>query len=182
MRSAHSGRALVWSVRQRIAHWVLAGSVLGCLWLSEGGLLHHRLGYVALAVAAVRVVLGFVGHRIERFASFVRGPIATLSYARAVVAHREPRYRNHNPLGGWMVMALLAAALAAGASGALYDTDRFWGDPVVYEIHRIAGWSFLVFAPLHVAGVVLASIRHRENLVRAMVDGFKRDPGPDDIA
>ncbi|MGE0312787.1 MAG: cytochrome b/b6 domain-containing protein [Lautropia sp.] len=181
MRVARPGRALVWRARQRIAHWVLAGSVLGCLWLYEGGVLHQRLGYLALTVAAARVVLGLVGARVERFASFVRGPSATFSYARALLSHREPRYRNHNPLGGWMVMALLIAALAAGASGALYDTDRFWGDALVYEVHRTAGWSFLVLVPLHVAGVALASVRHRENLVRAMVDGFKREPGPDDI-
>ena len=180
MLTSFAGTVLVWSLHQRITHWLLAASVLGCLWFSEGGPIHERLGYLALALAVFRLVLGFVGNRVERFSGFVRGPSITLAYARALAAHREPRYRNHNPLGAWMVVALLVTAVLAGASGLLYDTDRFWGDPTVYSVHAFAGWAFIVLAPLHVAGVVFSSIRHRENLVRAMVDGHKRAPEPGD--
>ena len=73
-------------------------------------------------------------------------------------------------------------ALASCVIGcvALYETDRFWGDPVVYALHQIGGWAFVLLAPLHVAGVVLASRRHGENLVAAMVHGRKRAAAGDD--
>jgi cytochrome b len=38
----------------------------------------------------------------------------------------------------------------------------------------------LLLAALHVGGVVLASFRHHENLVRTMVTWGKRRPGPGD--
>lgn len=173
----------VWSAPVRLAHWALAGAVIGCLVLHEGGRWHEALGYTALAVAALRTAGGFVARTPRlRFARFVHGPAATWRYARAVLAHREPRHLGHNPLGGWMIVALLLCALTAGASGALYDTDRFWGDPLVYGVHQVAGWSFAALVPLHVAGVLFTSWRERENLLAAMLHGRKRAPQAGDVA
>jgi cytochrome b len=148
----------------------------------EGGAWHLRLGYAALVLAVWRVWRGFVGPPDEHFGRFVRTPRATLRYARAWLRRTEPRHLNHNPLGAWMIVALLVAALAAGISGALYDTDRFWGDATVYAWHQWGGWAFALLVPLHLAGVALASIRQHENLVGAMVSGRKRAAGPSDEA
>ena len=181
---------LVWHLSLRLVHWALAGSVLTCLWLHEGGPWHLWLGYLALLLALWRTLRGFGRLRrlgdarapvAERFAHFVRGPQATLGYARALLQAREPRYLGHNPLGGWMIAALLACALLAGVSGALYNTDAFWGDGTLYRLHQIGGWAFALLVPLHLAGVVLTSWRQRENLVLAMVTGRKRAAAPGDV-
>ena len=184
---------LVWPWAVRLGHWALAGAVLGCLLLHEGGPWHERLGYAALALAGWRVGLGLmprVGPRIGprvgadathlRFAAFVHGWRRTWAYARALGSRTEPRHLGHNPLGGWMIVALLGAALLAGGSGALYATDRFWGDPLLYRLHQLAGWAFAGLVPLHLAGVALTSLLQRENLVRAMLTGRKRAAAPGD--
>ena len=172
----------VWSAAVRLGHWLLAGCLLACLWLYEGGAWHERLGYAALGLALWRGVAGWLARAPHlRFAAFVRGPAATLAYARALLVRREARHLGHNPLGGWMIVALLLAAVLAGGSGALYATDRFWGDETVYTVHRIAGWSFALLVPLHVAGVLLTSLLQRENLLRAMLGGRKRAAAPGDV-
>jgi len=127
-----------------------------------------------LAVIALRMAWGWTGTHYARFSEFVRGPAHTLAYARSVAALSEPRYLGHNPLGGWMVVALLAMATAAGLSGWLSVTDRFWGVKWVQELHEALANTLYALVGLHVAGVIYTSVRHRENLVRAMFTGRKR--------
>ena len=42
-----------------------------------------------------------------------------------------------------------------------------------WELHRMLPDILWVLIVLHIAGVVLASIQHKENLPRAMVTGLK---------
>ena len=92
-----------------------------------------------------------------------------------MLARREPRYLGHNPLGGWMIVALLLMVGLVGASGWLYTTDRFWGVAWVEELHEQLSNLLLILVALHVAGVLYASYRHRENLIAAMIHGRKRE-------
>lgn len=175
-------RVPVWDPVVRIGHWTLVAAIAGA-WLTRhgGGALHEWLGYASLAVLMLRLAWGFVGPRRARFTSFVRRPSATLAYARSVLARREPRYLGHNPLGAWMIVALIAAIAAVDLTGWLYTTDRFWGVEWVEDLHESISNALLVLIAAHVAGTVVASRRHGENLVAAMVHGRKRPPGPADV-
>ena len=176
MKKALPRSVLVWPAWQRLLHWALAASVLVALVTHEGGKVHEASGYAALALALVRIALGIAGPRATRFASFVRGFTATFDYAREMLAGSAPRHLNHNPLGAWMVLALLLLGSLAAGSGALYVTDRFWGEAWLIALHSVAGWSFAVLVPLHIAGAVATGHHQRENLIAAMVHGRKRGP------
>jgi cytochrome b len=169
-----AGTILVWDRIVRVSHWGLALTVLFA-WLTRHrpGPWHEWIGYASLAIIGVRVVWGWRASGYARFGEFVRGPRETLSYARALVGGREPRTLGHNPLGGWMIIALLVTATIVGASGWLYTTDRFWGVEWVESVHRWCTNALWGLVGMHVAGVLYTSLRHRENLVGAMLHGRK---------
>lgn len=183
MRDRSVPTVRVWDRAVRMLHWTLvASTAFSAIGLVALFGVHQPAGYVALAAVSLRVVWGVLGSRHARFAQFVRGPRASLRYARAVVVGREPRFVGHNPLGGWMVVALLGCVTGLALTGWLYTTDAFFGDETVETIHRALAWTLLWLVVVHVAGVIFTSLRHRENLVAAMFSGAKRAPAQDDIA
>jgi len=165
----------VWDPLVRVGHWLLASGVL-LAWLTRHtpGPWHEWVGYTALAVVAVRFVWGFVGGPYARFKDFVRGPRETLTYTQALVGGREPASIGHNPLGAWMIAALLLMVTLVCATGWLYTTDRYWGIEWVETLHGALTDVLLILVALHIAGVLHASWHHRENLVAAMFHGRKR--------
>jgi cytochrome b len=172
----------VWDPLVRAFHWALATS-FAVAWLSSENWdrLHAAAGYAAGALVALRVVWGFVGPRYARFAQFVRSPDTVIAYLRALKDGSERRYIGHNPAGGAMIVALLIVMAATAVSGWVLTTDAFWGSTLVQPIHSLLAHGVLALVVVHLAGVVLASLRHRENLARAMVVGVKRAAGPGDI-
>jgi cytochrome b len=189
MAAAPNPGVAVWPLGVRLLHGVLVGAVAGstlCLWWFVD--LHRPLGYLALAAAALRALWGLLcprrthAGRFVRFSAFLRSPRETLAYLRLLRQGREPRHLGHNPLGGWMVLALLACVAGLALSGWLYTSDLFWGDERIEAVHLILAWTLAALVALHVAGVLFTGHRHRENLVRAMLDGRKRAPQPGDAA
>lgn len=172
----------VWDPFLRIAHWALVGSIV-VAWFTRhgGGKLHEWAGYLVLAIVAFRLVWGLAGPHYARFTQFVRRPRDTIHYAQLAVGSHAPRYVGHNPLGGWMIVALLVTAALTAASGWLYTTDRYWGIAWVEQLHTWLTYLLLGLAALHIAGAIVESVRHRENLVAAMLHGNKREAGPGDI-
>ncbi|WP_432283722.1 cytochrome b/b6 domain-containing protein [Aminobacter sp. BA135] len=172
----------VWDPFVRVFHWGLVAS-FAVAWLTADELkdMHEFAGYLAGTIIAFRLVWGVVGTRYARFSQFVRGPGLTLDYARDVAGGREARYVGHNPLGALMIIGLLATMGTLAGTGWLQTTDMFWGVEWVEKTHEFLANLMLALVGLHVAGVVFSSLRHRENLVRAMMTGRKAAAGLDDV-
>jgi cytochrome b len=168
----------VWDPLVRAFHWALAASFAVAWLCSETwDSLHNAAGYAAGALVALRVVWGFLGPRYARFAQFVRSPDTVIAYLWAIKDGSERRYIGHNPVGGAMIVVLLVAMAATAVSGWLLTTDAFWGSAV----HSLLAHGVLALVVVHVAGVTVWSLRHHENLARAMVVGAKRAAGPGDV-
>lgn len=166
----------VWPAWVRLLHWCLAASVIASYATHEGaGPWHERWGWVALGLAVARVFMGVcVADPHLRLRAWLSGPRATLRYGAALMRGRAPRHLGHNPLGGWMMALLLLDAVLCGVTGWLFTTDLFWGEAWLEELHGVLGHAFVPLVLLHVAGALLSSWLHRENLVAAMLHGRKR--------
>jgi len=178
-----AGKILVWDPLVRVFHWGLAASI-GVAWLTSGHPkgLHQWAGYVAGALIVIRLGWGLFGPGHARFLNFVRGPKVTLGYLRDIARGAERRHIGHNPAGGAMVVALIATVAAQVMVGWLQTTDMFWGVEWIEVLHAALAHQILVLVALHLAGVLIASLRHRENLPLAMITGHKREAEGDDVA
>ena len=172
----------VWDPFIRLFHWMLAGGI-AVAWLSaeEWDALHEWTGYLIAGLLAARLIWGLVGSRYARFSQFLQPPAAVLAYVRNILTGRERRYLGHNPAGAAMILALVAVIAGTAVTGWMGTLDRFWGIEWVEEIHETLANLILVLVAVHLAGIALASLRHHENLVRAMISGRKRAPSGTDV-
>lgn len=172
----------VWDPFVRLFHWSLVLS-FAIAWLSANSWddLHMLAGFAAGGLVLLRLVWGFIGTPYARFKHFVRSPQAIVAYLKAIATGSEARHIGHNPAGGAMIVALILAMGSTAVTGYLLTTDAFWGDPAMQHLHNWSAHGLLILVGLHLAGVALASVRHRENLVHAMIVGRKRAAEAEDI-
>jgi cytochrome b len=164
----------VWDPFVRICHWSLV-VLFALAWITEDfQSLHQPVGYALMVLVLLRIIWGFVGSRHARFADFVRSPAATFAYARDLLAGRAPHVRGHNPLAAAMILALLGMLIATGATGWMMTLDANRSAEWLEELHEGLASVTLALVGLHVLAVVIMSAVHGENLVRAMITGWKR--------
>lgn len=175
-------RILVWDVPTRVFHWLLAVSFAGAFVTAESERyrdVHVILGYFVLALVVFRLVWGLVGTRYARFGSFAYGPLRVLIYVKSLFTRLPQHFVGHNPAGSWAIYGLLALSLLAGVSG--YATYNDIGGHWMEDVHEALADVLLALVSIHIAGVLLSSVLHRENLVRSMLTGYKAGKSGDGI-
>lgn len=171
-----SERIKVWDLPVRIFHWLLAGSFAVAYLVAESEHLqnlHTIMGYTATGLILLRIVWGFVGSRFARFKSFWFAPRAAIAYLRSLRSKQPQHFLGHNPAGSYAIYAILIAGLATGVTG--YMRLNEIGGESMEDIHEACANVWLGLVILHIAGVIVGSWIHRENLVRAMVTGYKEE-------
>lgn len=178
----------VWDWPVRVVHWLIVALVAALLTTGLIGndmlVWHMRAGQTLLALVIFRIIWGFVGSTNARFASFVRGPRAVLDYAMSVIRPPHHAYATHNPLGGWMVVALLVVLLAQATTGLFTNDDILYDGPLVKWIdkdlsdsigtwHRRMWWVVVALASVHIFAVIGYLMHLGEDLVYPMVSGEK---------
>jgi cytochrome b len=177
----------VWDPFVRLFHWALVVAFT-VAYLTEEDLLtvHVWAGYVVGALIVARIVWGLIGSPHARFSDFLYAPPITLRYVRDLVLFRGgERHLGHSPGGGYMVILLLLFLAGTVVTGLIVYGGEQQAGPLagmfteetgeaVEEWHELFANITLAIILIHVAAVILASFVYGENLVRAMVSGYKR--------
>lgn len=169
-------QSLVWDAPVRLLHWLLAPLVIVALAIGLFGGEHGRLfpvhmllGLVAAAVVLCRLVWGVVGTRYARFAGWRASPVAAMSYLASIVRRKPERHIGHNPASLWAIVLMLGLVLVLATTGILMGQ----GIGAAEEVHEVCAYLLLATIGVHLAGIAVHIVTHRENIVRSLVDGKK---------
>lgn len=174
----------VWDPPIRLFHWSLVASLVALWATGEFGFmdLHEIIGVVVLVLITFRVFWGFVGGEFARFRSFVRGASEVKAYLRSITRLRLPKELGHNPLGGWSVLAMLAAIAIQSIMGLFTVDGTRYAAPLskyvsvstarsITDLHELGFNIVLVLVAIHLAAIALYLVVFRKNLVGPMIRG-----------
>ncbi|MEY4911322.1 MAG: hypothetical protein RL761_985 [Pseudomonadota bacterium] len=167
-------KILVWDAPVRVFHWLMVFSFAGAYLTAESErwrLIHVTLGYTMGGLVSFRIVWGLIGTRYARFSSFVRGFTAVRRYIHSLMKSKPEHHVGHNPAGAVVIVLLLLISIIVVATGWGVYNDA--GGAVVEKLHEASANFMLLIVLVHIAGVVVSSWLHCENLIRSMVTGKK---------
>ena len=179
----------VWDPLVRTFHWLLVVAFLVAFGTEDDSMTAHSwAGYLIIGAISVRLIWGLIGTQHAKFKDFVTAPGEAFKYAKDVLLLRAKRYIGHNPAGGLMIIVLMASLVITSITGiAVYgaeehagpmanlfaNTSKFWGD-FFEELHEFFANFTLLLVLVHIGGVAIESMLHKENLVKSMFNGMKR--------
>ncbi len=177
----------IWDLPIRLFHWLLVLAFI-LAWLSQGDAryldVHVFSGYLFLGLLSFRVLWGLIGSHYARFHHFAFGPKAVWHYLKTLPTGPRQHFLGHNPAGSWAIFIILGLGLTVSLTGMLTlgGEERHgpfagmigfaWGE-MFHWWHEVVAWLMLGLVCIHIAGVLIESGLHRENLIRAMITGFK---------
>jgi cytochrome b len=181
----------VWDLPVRLFHWILvlllvfqfvSGKIGGSMmaW-------HVYSGYGLFVLIVFRIFWGFAGSTHARFASFLKGPVAALHFASRLLSRTAVPQVGYNPLGGWMVIALLISLALQVMSGLFANDSLATEGPLAALVsielsdrlslfHRWNLKVLLVLAGVHVVASLYHWLAMKDDLIVAMFTGVKRVP------
>ena len=191
-----SPTARVWDIPVRVFHWLLVALIVVSFTTAQIGGNAMRIpelsGFSILTLVLFRVLWGIFGSTYARFSDFVRHPRQAIEYARSLRRGRSAFYAGHNPLGGWMVVALLLCLLVQTATGLFANDDVMTEGPlfdwvskrtsdILSRIHEVNFYVLLALITLHVAAALYYLWGKRENLILPLFTGRKQGREAQDV-
>lgn len=173
-------KTLIYDLPLRLFHWsfalyfIIAFTVAEKFGSDSPYFSIHMLSGLTLTFTVVfRLIWGFVGSKHSRFSSFQLSPTKLIGYLKAIVTPNSSRWTGHNPASSWSGLAMIGLALFLGTTGILMA--RGIGGDFLGEPHEIAAKIFLVVVIAHVLGIIIHTVKYRDNIGLSMIHGRKAD-------
>ncbi|MFV1982566.1 MAG: cytochrome b/b6 domain-containing protein [Thiohalomonadales bacterium] len=184
----HRNDVKVWDIIVRVFHWSLVTTFFICFITEDSSKLHTYSGYLIILLIISRIIWGFIGSEYARFKSFIVAPRVVNLYLKDLVKNKNSRFIGHNPAGAAMIVVLISSILItcltgvvlygvedhAGPLAFLFTQEDEYLEDIIEEIHEFFSYFSVGLIVLHVTGVVIAGKQHNENLVKSMINGYKK--------
>lgn len=189
-KSIQSKTITVWDPLVRIFHWTLVLSFTTA-YLTEDTFqaLHVWAGYTMISILFTRILWGFVGTTHAKFSDFYYSKQDIIIFVKETFQCKAKRFIGHNPAGGAMIFLLLMSLIITTLTGLfLYAIEEGQGPLAPFlsqnwyslksytnELHEFFANFTLFLILIHIIGVLVESVMHKENLISSMITGKKRN-------
>lgn len=169
---------LVYDLPTRFFHWLFVGMFIVAFFIgktvddeSPVFTYHMLIGLVMSFAVVLRIIWGFFGTKYAKFSSFLLNPVSLFNYFSGMLTGKSMRSLGHNPASSWAALVMMALGAGLGVTGYLMTT----GNKETFEdLHEILANTFLIVAIMHIAGIIIHTIKHKEAIGLSMVDGKKQ--------
>jgi len=133
---------------------------------------HMIAGLVLCFLIPWRLLWGVVGSRHARFTDLQLSPKALAAYMRGIFSQNTRLWSGHNPASSWAAISMLLLGLSMGISGLLMVTGT--AGESLEDIHELLANAFIIVVLVHIAGVVIHTMKHKDSIGMSMVTGCKQ--------
>jgi len=173
-------KTLIYDLPTRLFHWSFAILFVGAFFITnvfedESSVFpyHMMIGLLMAFIILLRIIWGIVGTKYARFSSYILSPTALIKYFKGMFTKNSKRELGRNPASSWAALFMIAISIGLAVTGYLITTPS--KTELLEEIHELLADGFLIIVLLHIAGVILHTIRHKDPIAKSMVTGYK-DP------
>lgn len=144
------------------------------------------VGFFVLLLSIVRIARFFAGNEYGKIGGFFYKPDVTIRYFYDFLMRKEKNMIGHNPLAGpvlFSLIVLIAYNTLLGLVLFLSDTDGMGLPGILSDffleisdaisiLHEAVAHLILIFIGIHLLGLTIHTIRHKENIARSMITGY----------
>lgn|SRR5690606_8409749 len=170
-------KILIWDIPLRIFHWAFAICITAALIISltvdddSPIFVYHMLcGLTAGFLLVLRILIGLIGTRYSKLKELFFNPAETIKYLGNAISGKQKYYAGHNPGTAAAAVIMFLMIIGLLVTGLNINTE------IAEDIHPLFAYILLAAISSHLLGLILFTIRKKENISLSIITGKKNGP------